>query len=278
MHSPLDLGTATPYGIIAVTAITNTGATVVDGLLAIFPFDATSIMGFPPGLSGGINAANDAANQARGDAGTAYNPHCWGLYLVFTGTLVLDAQNDPNTVFVFQIGSTLTTATASSVILINGAQACNVFWQVGTSATLGTATVFAGSILASASISVNAGVTVNGGLFALNGAVTLINDLITAQTDCLVVPPPSSSAVSPTSPVVFNGRSDTFSIGFSGSLFATFPGSLFLTFPITISTAFPDTVPITTRNILSLTFPDIHAINISISITEPLFGTLSSLP
>ncbi|KAL5446244.1 hypothetical protein PMIN07_009931 [Paraphaeosphaeria minitans] len=122
------------------------------------------------------------------------DPHCWGLYLVFTGTLVLDAQNDPNTVFVFQIGSTLTTATASSVILINGAQACNVFWQVGTSATLGTATVFAGNILASASISVNAGVTVNGGLFALNGAVTLINDLITAQTDCLVVPPPSSSA------------------------------------------------------------------------------------
>ncbi|KAL5406310.1 hypothetical protein PMIN03_007876 [Paraphaeosphaeria minitans] len=128
-------------------------------------------MGFPPGLSGGINAANDAANQARGDAGTAYSA---AATLAFTGS----------------IGSDL----ASSVILINGAQACNVFWQVGTSATLGTATVFAGSILASASISVNAGVTVNGGLFALNGAVTLINDLITAQTDCLVVPPPSSSA------------------------------------------------------------------------------------
>ncbi|KAL5371157.1 hypothetical protein DPSP01_014450 [Paraphaeosphaeria sporulosa] len=220
----VELGTATPYGIIAATAITNTGDTTIDGLLGIFPNDRTSITGFPPGLSGGINAANAAANSARDDAATAYGVAASltstgstgpdlgnqvltpGVYTAassvgITGLLTLNAQNDPNAVFVFQIGSTMTTATASSVILINGAQTCNVFWQVGSSATLGTATVFAGNVLALTSITVNAGVTVDGSLYAWNGAVTLINDRITAQTSCVVVTP-SSSVVSPSSPVV----------------------------------------------------------------------------
>ncbi|KAL5425689.1 hypothetical protein PMIN06_012991, partial [Paraphaeosphaeria minitans] len=213
----VNLGTAAPYGVIASSAITNTGNTIVNGLLGIFPNTASSITGFPPGISGGINAGNAAANIARQDAQTAYNaaaslastgttgPDLGGQILVagvytasssvgLTGALILDGQNNPNALFVFQIGSTLTTATASSVLLINGAQACNVFWQVGSSATLDTATVFAGNILALASISLNEGVTVAGGLYALNGAVTLINDRVTAQQNCIVQPSGTTSS------------------------------------------------------------------------------------
>jgi hypothetical protein len=103
-----------------------------------------------------------------------------GSSLAVTGELALDAQGDPSAVFVFQAGSTLTTASASRVRLVNGAQACNVFWQVGSSATLGSSTVFAGNILALTSISMNDGVRMNGRALARNGAVTLINDAITA--------------------------------------------------------------------------------------------------
>jgi hypothetical protein len=92
----------------------------------------------------------------------------------------LDAQGDPNAVFVFQAGSTLTTGSASQVKLVNGAQACNVFWKVGSSATLGTGTVLAGNILALASISINDGVALQGRALARNGAVTVINSTITA--------------------------------------------------------------------------------------------------
>jgi hypothetical protein len=93
--------------------------------------------------------------------------------LGITGTVTLDAHGDPNAVFTFQMGSTLITASASNVKLINGAQASNVFWQVGSSATLGTTTSFAGTIMALASITVTTGVTVDGRALALNGAVTL---------------------------------------------------------------------------------------------------------
>ncbi|OAL00213.1 hypothetical protein IQ06DRAFT_305193 [Phaeosphaeriaceae sp. SRC1lsM3a] len=230
----VDIGTAKPYGIIAAQAITNTGDTVVDGLIGIFPNGANSITGFPPGLSGGVNAANAAANIARNDAATAYaiaaslastgstGPDLGGQVLTagvyttassvgITGALVLDGQNNPNAVFVFQIGSTLTSATASSVILINGAQACNVFWQVGSSATLGTATVFVGNILALTSITVNAGVTVGGGLIwdgDYDGhGIGYLNEFS-------------------------NGHSDIVSIVVSGALVATFHIVSALAFPI----------------------------------------------
>ena len=98
--------------------------------------------------------------------------------LGLTGNLTLNAQGDPNAVFIFQVESKLTTATDSSVSLVNGAQACNVYWQIGSSATIGTRTAFKGTILALTSISVNNGVAVEGRLFARNGAVTLINDTV----------------------------------------------------------------------------------------------------
>ena len=95
-----------------------------------------------------------------------------------TGALTLDAQGDPNAQFVFEIGSTLTTASASSVLLINGASPCNVYWQVGSSATLGTTTAFQGNVLALTTISLNNGATVIGRVLARNGEVTLINNVL----------------------------------------------------------------------------------------------------
>jgi type VI secretion system secreted protein VgrG len=112
-----------------------------------------------------------------------------------TGTLTLDAAGDPNAAFVFQAGSTLTTASGSQVALINGAQACNVFWQVGSSATLGTGSRFRGTILALTDITVTTAATVDGRILARNGAVTLDTNTITRSTcatPATVAPTPAS--------------------------------------------------------------------------------------
>jgi hypothetical protein len=220
----IDLGTAAQFGVIAATAITNTGPTIVDGRLGIFPNGFDSITGFPPGLSGPVFAGDNVALQARTDAVNAFftaaslpgtaqiGPDLGGQVLVagvydsatsvgITGTLVLDGQDNLNAVFVFRIASSLTTGAASAIVLTNGAQACNVFWRVGSSATLGTASTFAGKILALNSITLNVVVRVDGGLYALNGAVSLINDFVMQQQDCVTQssstsnPPPFSSSM-----------------------------------------------------------------------------------
>ena len=199
---PVGLGTADSFAVLGGSTVTNTGPTVVNGDLGLAP--GTAVPGFPPGLvNGTIHVADAVAVQAKTDLVTAYNDAAGrlpalaipadlggltltaGVYkssssLGLTGALTLDAQGNPNTVFVFQAGSTLTTASASRVNLINGAQACNVYWQVGSSATLGTTSNFSGVIMAMQSISMNNGVTVLGRAFARNGAVTMINDNISA--------------------------------------------------------------------------------------------------
>jgi hypothetical protein len=106
--------------------------------------------------------------------------YCFSSSAQLTGTLTLDAQGNANAVFIFKIGSTLTTASGSSVLLINGGTLCNVFWQVGSSATLGTTTSFAGNILALTSITLTTGATVTGRALARNGAVTLDTNTVTA--------------------------------------------------------------------------------------------------
>ena len=112
-----------------------------------------------------------------------------------TGQLTLDAQGDPNAQFVFVIGTTLTTATASSVILTNGASPCNVYWKVGSSATLGTSTSFEGNLMALATVSLNDSVTVLGRVLAREGEVTLINDVLSApQCATASTPPPANRA------------------------------------------------------------------------------------
>jgi serine protease AprX len=198
----LALATADSFAVLAGSTVTNTGPSTINGNLGLSP--GTAITGFGPGtVNGTTYAANAVALQAQADLTNAYDDAAGrtpaiaapadlggltlapGVYrngssIGLTGALTLDAQGDPNAVFVFQAGSTLITASASRVRLVNGAQACNVFWKVGSSATLGTSTDLAGNILALTSISMNDGVTLNGRALARNGAVTLINDTITA--------------------------------------------------------------------------------------------------
>jgi hypothetical protein len=202
----VNLGTTQPFVVLSGAGVTNTGPSVLNGDLGVSP--GTSLTGFSaPATVNGATHANDAvAAQAQADLTNSYNvaagqpvppgnvltgtnlggrtlsPGAYGFSssAELTGQLTLDAHGDPNAQFVFVIGSTLTTASASSVILTNGASPCNVFWKVGSSATFGTTTAFEGNVFALTSISVNNGVTVLGRLLARNGAVTLINDVLTA--------------------------------------------------------------------------------------------------
>lgn len=208
------LGTADSFAVLAGSTVTNTGPTTLTGDLGVWP--GTAITGFPPGIvvSGTIHAGDGVAMQAQADVTTAYNvlageapnqnltgQDLGGMTLFagvyhfsssagLTGHLILDAQGNPNARFDFQIGSTLTTASNATVEVINGGDDCNVYWQVGSSATLGTGTAFEGHILALASITMNTNATIlDGSALARNGAVTLDSNSITV---CDAVPEPSS--------------------------------------------------------------------------------------
>jgi hypothetical protein len=203
--APVALGAAAGFGVIGATTVTSAGVSTVNGDLGVSP--GTAVTGFPPGtLNGTLHAGDAVATQAHADLTTAYTDTAGrtptapitndlggmtltpGVYaaeaaLTLAGTLTLDAQGDPSAVFILQAGATLGTAANSQVTLVGGAQACNVFWQVGSSATLGASSKLAGTILASTSISIGDGVTIDGRVLARDGAVTLINDAISA-TQC----------------------------------------------------------------------------------------------
>lgn len=189
------------FSVLAGSTVTNTGSTTVSGEVGVYP--GTAVIGFPPGLAGGtIHSADSAAAQAQAALTAGYldaasrpggasvsgdlvgQTLTQGVYtasssLAVSGDVTLDAQGNPAAVFIFQIGSSLTTGSGSHVILANGARACNVFWQVGSSATLGTNSVFKGNILALTSITLTTGVNLEGRVLARNGAVTLDSNVIT---------------------------------------------------------------------------------------------------
>lgn len=195
------LGTAQPFAVLGGTAVTCTVASAVTGDLGISPNGAASITGYPVPpctVTGTIHAADAVSLAAQTDLVTAYNTlagqvcntnltgtdlgtvgtltpgvYCFNTSAQLTGTLTLDAQGDPNAVFIFQIGTTLTTAAASIVNVINGGSACGVSWKVGSSATLGTTTQFEGNIVSLDSITTNSGASVVGRALARNGAATL---------------------------------------------------------------------------------------------------------
>jgi Ice-binding-like/WxL domain surface cell wall-binding len=198
--SAVALGSAASFGVIGGTTVTSAGVSTVNGDLGVSP--GTAVTGFPPGvLTGTLHPGDAVATQAHADLATAYTDaagrtptapidgdlggvtltpgvYAAGAALTLAGTLTLDAQGDPSAVFILQAGSTLGTGANSQVALAGGAQACNVFWQVGTSATLGASSELAGTILASTSISMGDSVTIDGRALARDGAVTLINDTV----------------------------------------------------------------------------------------------------
>jgi hypothetical protein len=203
--TPVQLGQAAAFAVFGATTVTSAGTSTISGDLGVSP--GTAITGFPPGagtgiLTGTMHAGDSVAAGAHTDLATAYDAavlvpktadaavldaltlgpgvHRANAALSLAGTLTLDGGGDPNAVFIFQAGSTLTTAAGSFVSLTNGVQACNVFWQVGSSATLGAGSLLRGSILAQTSITVGAGVTIHGRALALDAAVTLDNDTVSA--------------------------------------------------------------------------------------------------
>ena len=224
----IGLGTANGFAVLAGQGISNANPTVITGDIGTFP--TTTVTGATIALTGTeqnatvtagakaelLTAYNNAVGQPSTGAISAdlANPTATltpGVYtsassMGLTGALTLDAGGNADAVFVFQAGSTLTTGPASSVLLIGGAQACNVFWQVGSSATLDTSTVFVGTILAQDSITLNSGATVTGRVLASNGAVTLDDNVITRPA---CTGPSSSTAGASGSGESGSGGSDT---------------------------------------------------------------------
>ncbi len=199
----VDLRSAGDFAILAGSAVTNTGQTIINGDLGVSP--GTAVTGFPPGVvNGEMHVADPVAAQAKLDLTTAYNDAAGrttapinvagniggqtlapGLYNstssleISSGDLTLDAQGDENAVWIFQIASTLTTTVGRQVILSGGAQARNIFWQVGSSATLGTNSVFKGNILADQSITITTGAVLDGRALTRIAAVTLDFNIVT---------------------------------------------------------------------------------------------------
>jgi len=255
-QGPIDLGTANSFAVLAGSTVTNTGPSVVSGDLGVFPGSAvTGFTGPPNGtvVNGTLHVTDGTAMQAQSDLTTAYNQaagetpctdetgkvlgqdigtiatpllpgvYCFSSSAQLTGSLHLSGAG----VYIFQIGSTLTTAPGSSVVLDSNASACDIFWQVGTSATIDTTTHFVGTVMANASISVNNGAVVEGRLLARTGQVSLINDTIIKPT----------CAVTTTTAAATSTTAAATTTTLPGTTTSTLPGTTTSTAPVTTTTA-----------------------------------------
>jgi hypothetical protein len=244
--APVGLGTASPFVVLGGTKVTNVGPSVLNGDLGISPGTELEGFGLPAVITGSTHATDEVAAKAQLDLTTAYDAAAGqsvlpandlsgtdlgGLKLapgtyrynaaaLLTGALILDAEGDPNAEFVFQIGSQLTTESASSVLLVNGASPCNVYWQVGSSADIGTTTSFQGTLMALTSISLKSKATVVGRMLARNGQVSLIENTLTRPL-CATGPitPPSDETPSG------SGTESPSAAGTTGSALAPSSGS-----------------------------------------------------
>ena len=225
-QAQVGLGTAGSFVVLGGSSVSNTGPSVLNGDLGVSPGTSLSGFGFPAVVNGATHNNDGVASQAQLDLATAYDvaaaqpvlpaddltgtdlgnrtltagAYRYSSSAQLTGSLTLDAEGDPNAQFVFQIGSTLTTASASSVVLINGASPCNVYWQVGSSAALGTTTAFQGNLMTLADISLNDGASVIGRLLARSaGAVTLINNVL-SRPQCATGSTPGTTTTGTTPP------------------------------------------------------------------------------
>jgi hypothetical protein len=196
--------TVATFGVLAGSGVSNTGGTTVNANVGVSPL--TAITGFPPGIvtNGTLYSAGAVAAQAQADLTSAYTTamglacpggnnltgqdlggltltpgvYCFSNSAQLTGTLTLNALGNQNAQFIFQVGSTVTTASGAAVVLTNNAQPGNVFWEVGSSATLGTGASFIGNIMAQASVTLTTGATLSGRALARTGAVTLDTNTI----------------------------------------------------------------------------------------------------
>ena len=306
------LGSAQSYAVLGATTVTNTGPSVISGDLGVSP--GAAVVGFPPGIvgNGTIHAADASAGAARASAMSAYTflqgqpstanltgqdlgtvgvltpgVYTFNVAAALTGSLTLNAQGDPNAVFIFQIGSTLTSASNASVNLINGGSLCNVFWAVGSSATLGTNTAFVGNILAVASITLNTGANLQGRALAQNAAVTLdTNNVSTAACFSPTGAGCVSGSVAPTISAIPNqviaAVSGSIGVGFtiSGAVIAD---ALRVTATSANSTLVPQSAMVITRGaggarVLSITGADGRSgvTTITITVTDPGSGCSTS--
>lgn len=214
------LGAAGNFAVLAGTTVTNTGPSWITGELGVSP--GSAVTGFPPGTSGVQHKGDSNATTAQTNLTAAYvnaaaqpcpgtnnftgvnlggknlvpGVYCQTTAPTLTGTLTLNGSG----IYIFQIGSTLITASSARVVLIGGAQPCQVFWQVSSSATIATSTTFIGTIMALTSIAMQTGATLNGRALARNGAVTLDTNRIIQSSGCgfgvpAFVPPPAGNVL-----------------------------------------------------------------------------------